>query len=92
MGSLGPVQLLAVLLIVAIVSAACGFIGAAVSRRNRRRARRVFLLGFVCGYVAGPVIRRRRGGVNALTTAVSRAVVRQSSWVRRCQIGWVEGR
>ena len=53
MGPLGPAQLLALLLVVAIVSAACGFIGSVVLRRNKRRARRGFLLGFVCGYIAG---------------------------------------
>jgi hypothetical protein len=88
MGPLGPAHLLALLLAVAIVSATCGFIGSAVSRRNKRRARRVFLLGFVCGYVAGPVLRRRRHGLNALTTAVSQAVARQP--VRRR--GWVHSR
>ena len=88
MGPLGPAQLLALLLVVAILSATCGFIGSVVSRRNKRRARRVFLLGFVCGYVAGPVMRRRRRGLNALTSAVSQAVARQP--VRR--IGWVHSR
>lgn len=88
MGPLGPAQLLALLLAVAIISAACGFIGSAVSRRNKRRTRRVFLLGFFCGYIAGPVLRRRRHGLNALTTAVSQAVARQP--VRRR--GWVHSR
>ena len=90
MGSLGPAHLLALLLVVAIVSATCGFIASAVSRRNKRRARKVFLLGFVCGYVVGPVLRKRRRGLNALTTAVSQAVARQSLWARRR--GWVHSR
>ena len=74
MGSLGPIHLIFVLLAVAIVSATCGFIGSAVRRRNKRRTRRVFLLGFLCGYVAGPVLRKRRG-LNAFASAAS--LVRQ---------------
>ena len=90
MGSVGPAHLLSLLLVVVIVSASCGFIGSAVSRRNKHRARKVFILGFVCGYVVGPVLRKRRRGVNALTTAVSQAVARPSSWARRR--GWVHSR
>ncbi len=89
MGSLEPVYLLA-LLVVAIVSAACGFIWSAVSRRNKKRVSRVFMLGFVCGYVAGPVLRKRRRGLNKLTTAVSQSLVPQSLWARRR--GWVHSR
>jgi uncharacterized membrane protein YfcA len=90
MGWLGPAYLPALLLAVAIVSAACGFIGSAVARRNKRRARRVFLLGFVCGYVAGPVLRKRRRGLNAFASAASH--VRQSLPARRRQVGWVHSR
>lgn len=90
MGSLGPAHLVALLLVVAIVSATCGFTASAVARRHKKRARRVFLLGFVCGYVAGPVLRKRRRGLNALTTAVSQAVAGQSSLARRRD--WVHSR
>jgi hypothetical protein len=60
MGSLGPTQLMFLLVAVAIVGAICGFVAAAVTRRNKRRARRLFLLGFVCGLMTGAIVRERR--------------------------------
>jgi hypothetical protein len=73
MGSLGPAYLISLLLAVAIIAAACGFITSAVSRRNKRRTHRLFLLGFVCGLIAGPILRRRLRGLNALG-AVARCI------------------
>ena len=70
MGSLGPTHLISLLLAVAIVSATCGFVAAAVSRRNKRRARGYFFLGFFCGFVAGLVLRRSRRSLNALRAVV----------------------
>lgn len=70
MGSLGPTHLVSLLLAVAIVSATCGFVGSAVSRRNKRRARGFFFLGFFCGFVAGPVLRISRRSLNALRAVV----------------------
>ena len=58
MGSVGPTNLIALLLAVAIISATCGFVASAVARRNRRRARGFFLLGFLCGFIANPILRR----------------------------------
>jgi uncharacterized membrane protein YeaQ/YmgE (transglycosylase-associated protein family) len=66
MGSLGPAHLISLLLAVALIAAACGFIASAVVRRNKRRVHSLFLLGFVCGLIAGPILRRRRRGLNAL--------------------------
>jgi hypothetical protein len=66
MGSLGPAYLISLLLAVAMIAAACGFITSAVSRRNKRRTHRLFLLGFVCGLIAGLILRRRLRGLNAL--------------------------
>jgi hypothetical protein len=66
MGSLGPTHLISLLLAVAIIAATCGFIASAVARRNKRRARGFFLLGFFCGLIAGPILWRRRRGLNAL--------------------------
>ncbi len=57
MGSLGPTHLIALLLGVAIIAAICGFVASAVARRNRRRARGFFLLGFFCGLMAGAILR-----------------------------------
>ena len=73
MGSLGPTHLISLLLAVAIIAATCGFIASAVARRNKRRARGFFVLGFFCGLIAGPILRRRRRGQNALG-AVARCV------------------
>ena len=65
MGSLGPTQL--TLLLVAIVLAAVsGFVGSAVTRRRKRRARRYFVLGFSCGFIAGLILHRRHRILNDL--------------------------
>jgi hypothetical protein len=66
MGSLGPTYLIALLLAVAIVASIGGFIASAAARRKRRRARGWFVIGFVCGVVAGAKLRRMRFGVNPL--------------------------
>jgi len=66
MGSLGPTHLISLLLAVAIIAAICGFIASAVARRNKRRARGLFLLGFFCGWMAGAILRGRHQGLNAL--------------------------
>jgi len=65
MGSLGPTQLIALLLAVAIVAATGGFVASAIARTNKRRTRRLFLLGFVCGLTAGAVLRGRRRSLHA---------------------------
>ena len=66
MGALGSIPLLAAFLAVAavaIVAATCGYVAASVSRRNKRRARGYFVLGFCCGRIAGAIRHaRRRGG------------------------------
>ena len=73
MGSLGPTHLISLLLAVAIIAATCGFIASAVVRRNKRRARGFFLLGFFCGLMAGAILRGRRRGLNALAAVARRA-------------------
>ena len=70
MGSLGPIPLVALILIVAVTAAICGFIAASVVRRNKRRARGVFAVGFLCGLIVGARLRRKRRAVRALTSAV----------------------
>jgi hypothetical protein len=69
MWSLGPIQLTALVLAVAVIAAICGFIASIIVRRNRRRARGFFALGFLCGLMAGPALRRRRRFARALTSA-----------------------
>ncbi len=66
MGSLGPTHLISLLLAVAIIAATCGFIASAVVRRNKRRARGFFLLGFFCGLMAGAILPGRRRGLHGL--------------------------
>lgn len=60
MGSLGSTQLICLLIAVAVIAATCGFIGSTAASKNRRRARKYFLLGVFCGVLAGPIIRRSR--------------------------------
>jgi hypothetical protein len=76
MGSLGTTQLISLLLAVATVAALCGFV-ASTARMKKRRTRRIFLVGFFCGLVAGGVLRGRRSdagrlAARALSLAVSR--------------------
>ena len=76
MGSLGPTHLIALLLAVATMAAIGGFVASAVARKNRRRARGPFILGFFCGLMAGAILRGRRRGLNALAALAGRADVR----------------
>jgi hypothetical protein len=78
MGSLGPIQVIGLLLAVSVIAAAGGYIASAVARRNKRRARLSFLLGFLSGVTAGVILRQRRGGsgrfaVRTLSRAASHA-------------------
>jgi hypothetical protein len=76
MGSLGLTHLISLLLAVAIIAATCGFIASAGVRRNKRRARGFFLLGFFCGLMAGAILPGRRRGLNALGAVARCADVR----------------
>jgi len=53
-------QLFWLLLVVAVVAALGGYLGSATARRNKRRARGIFLLGFFCGSMTGAILRERR--------------------------------
>jgi hypothetical protein len=72
MQAVGPAQLLVLLAAVAIVAAASGFLGSVVMRRRKRRAGGVFVLGFLCGLTAGPLLRLRRRIRRALGPVVGR--------------------
>ena len=85
MGSLEPTHLISLLVAVAIIAAICGFIASAV--RNKRRARRFFLLGFFCGWMAGGILRGRRRGLNALGAVARCADIRRRRAGRRCGTG-----
>jgi len=67
MGALGAFSLI---LAVAIVAVACGYLGSLLARRNTRRARGYFAVGFLCGSVASIVLRGRRRGATYLTGRV----------------------
>lgn len=66
MQAVGPTQLIVLLVAVAVIAAACGFLGSALVRRRKRRARGVFVLGFLCGVTASTLVRTRRRVRHAL--------------------------
>jgi hypothetical protein len=76
MGSLGPIHLIAGLLVIIIVAAMSGF---SLARTNKRRARVSFVVGFVCG------LRRRRHWLTVFRTArrwLDVAPTRRRGWAR----------
>ena len=72
MQAVGPTQLIVLLLAVAVGAAAAGFLASVVMRRRKRRARGVFVFGFLCGVTAGPLLRMRRRIRRALGPGVGR--------------------
>jgi hypothetical protein len=101
MGSLGPTQLISLLMAVAAVAAVCGFVASTVVRRNKRRARRYILLGFSLGFIAGIIHSRRRAlhslaavagqlPRRVLTLAASRG--RSASWPMNSSAALIAGR
>jgi len=85
MGSLGPTQLIALLLAVAIIGSITGFIASAAMQK-KRHARRFLALGFFCGLLAGAILRSRRRG---LTTFAPRALNVAASHLRPTMLGFV---
>jgi hypothetical protein len=65
MGSVGPTQLIALLVAVAVIAATSGFLASTVALK-KKRARKFFALGFLCGFVASPIMLRKRRGMNVL--------------------------
>jgi hypothetical protein len=70
MGSLGPMQVISLFVVVAGAAALCGFVGSTIARRKRQRARRSFIVGFFCGFTAGVVVRRRWREIGRLAVRV----------------------
>jgi uncharacterized membrane protein YeaQ/YmgE (transglycosylase-associated protein family) len=79
MQAVGPTQLIILLVAVAVVGVAAGFLASVVVRRNKRRTRgghfaprvrSVFVLGFLCGVTAGALVRTRRRIRHVLGTRV----------------------
>ena len=66
MQAVGPTHLIVLLIAVAAIAAASGFLGSVVVRRRKRRARGIFALGFLCGVSAGAILRTRRRILYAL--------------------------
>jgi hypothetical protein len=89
MGSLGPTHLIALLLAVAIAASITGFIASAAMQRKKRYARRLVAFGFVCGLMAGAVLRSRR---RRLTTLAPRAVTVAASHLRPAMLGFMGDR
>jgi cytochrome c biogenesis factor len=70
MQAVGPTQLIVLLVAVAVVAAASGFLGSVMLRRRKRRARGVFLFGFLCGVAASALLLTRRRIRHALGQVV----------------------
>ena len=66
MQAVGATHLIVLLIAVAAIGVASGFLGSILVRRRKRRARRIFVLGFLCGVTAGAILRTRRRTVYAL--------------------------
>lgn len=64
--SLGAAQLLSLLLVVGALAGLGGFVAATLARRKKRRTRKVFLAGVLCGLLAGEIVHLRRRGLIAL--------------------------
>jgi hypothetical protein len=77
MQAVEPMHLLWLLAGVSVIAAMCTFVRAAVARRNKRRARGFFVLGFFCGLTAGVVLHRWRRGFNALAGVIRWVAVRR---------------
>jgi hypothetical protein len=76
MQAVGPMQLILLLVAVAMIAAACGFLGSLVVQRKKRRARGYFVLGFLCGVTASAILRVRRRSLHALGAVGQRVGVR----------------
>lgn len=62
MSGLGVTAVIWLLVAVSITASACGYLGSAIAaRRNNRRARRSFAVGFFLGSISGAVLRRGVG-------------------------------
>ncbi len=64
-------ELALLLLGVAATASVCGYAGSALSRRRRRGARGIFLIGFLCGTLAVSLMARVQG-IGGLVAAAPR--------------------
>jgi hypothetical protein len=75
MWAVGPTHLIALLLVVAALASVSGYLGSALARRKKRRARTYFTVGFVCGLTTGAILRGRSRGLSALAAFARRVDV-----------------
>jgi hypothetical protein len=76
MQAVGPTHLILLLVAVAALSAAAGFLGSLVMQRKKRRARGYFVLGFLCGVTATAILRVRRRSLHVLGAIGQRVSIR----------------
>lgn len=77
MGSLGTAQLMSLFLAFAAGASVVGFLSATVPRGDRRRTRSAFVVGVICGMLAGKALRGRRRGLKTFL-AVARGDLRSA--------------
>jgi hypothetical protein len=66
-------QMMWLLVAFAVTAATFSGLGFVIARRNKRPARGLFVLGVVCGAVAGPILQRRSRHLRALRGAIRSA-------------------
>lgn len=76
MQAVGPTQLILLLVAVAIIAAACGFLGSLIVQRKKRPVCGYFVVGFLCGVTATTIMRARRRSLRALGAVGQRIGVR----------------
>jgi hypothetical protein len=68
-----PTHVIWLLFALAVTAATFTCVGFVVARRNKRRARGLFVLGVFCGAMAGPILQRRSRHLRALRGATRSA-------------------
>jgi hypothetical protein len=73
-------QLISLMSAVAIIAATGGYIYSAVARRNKRRSRGYFALGFLSGALTVAMTRNRRRRIRMFRAAMTRPSRSGWSW------------
>ena len=69
-------QLISLLVVVAAGAALCGYAASAIAERKKQRSERSFIVGLLCGFTAGVIVRRRWRDIGRLTARTLLSVVR----------------
>jgi len=77
MQAAGPAYVVWLLVGVAVIAAAFTFRRSIVVRRNKRRARGFFVMGFIFGVTAGVMLKRRRRTIRGLGPVIRWVAVRR---------------